>query len=137
MSRGVNSCTFIGNLGRDPEIRYSQSGNAVVNFSLAVGDRRKADGEWTDHTEWVNIVAFGKTAEACEKYLAKGSQCYVQGKMQTRKWTDKEGNDRYSTEIVANEVLFLGGKGKQQEQPNQGNDFPGDNGFDPNSDVPF
>jgi single-strand DNA-binding protein len=117
MSKGVNSCFFIGRLGKDVDVRYAQSGTAVGNFSLAVGGRKKVGGEWQDHTEWVDCVVFGKTAEACRDHLSKGSQCAVQGELQTRKWQDKEGNDRYTTEIVAREVTFLGG--------NQG-------GFDPN-----
>jgi single-strand DNA-binding protein len=135
MARGVNLCTFVGNLGKDVDTRYAQSGTAIANFSLAVGERKKVDGEWVDHTEWIRVTAFGKTAEACDKYLAKGSQCYVSGRMQTRKWTDKEGQDRYTTEIIANEVLFLGGKDRPQDRPS--GDFPGDQGFDPNDDTPF
>lgn len=155
MARGVNSCHFIGNLGRNPEIRYTQSGMAVCNFSLACTERTKKDGEWVDQTEWVSVVTFGKTAENCEKYLSKGSSCYIQGRMQTRKWQDKEGNDRYTTEIVANNVQFLsGGSGGQQQRGDHsqndgggyyseghgqqgGGDSTGGGGFDPNDDVPF
>lgn len=139
MARGVNKATIIGNLGRDPELRYSQGGTAVVNFSLAVGERKKVEGEWTDHTEWINAVAFGKTAENIDKFCGKGDRLYVEGRIQTRKWTDKDGNDRYSTEVVANDVVFLANKeqGGQQRQQTGRQDFPADDGFDPNDDVPF
>ncbi len=111
MARGVNKVILIGNLGKDPELRYSQGGTAVANFSLATTERQKKEGEWVDHTEWHNIVVFGKTAENCSNYLSKGSSCYVEGRIQTRKWQDKSGNDRWTTEIVAFNVQFLGGKG--------------------------
>lgn len=111
MARGVNKAILIGNLGRDPEVRYTQSGTAVANFSLATTERTKKDGEWVDHTEWHNIVTFGKIAENCGKYLTKGASAFVEGRIQTRKWTDKEGKERQTTEIVAQNIQFLGGKG--------------------------
>jgi single-strand DNA-binding protein len=135
MARGVNKVILIGNLGADPDIRYSQSGNAVCNVSIATTEGVKVDGEWTDKTEWHRVVAFGKTAENIGKYLAKGSSMYVEGRLQTRKWTDKEGQDKYTTEVVANQVQFLGGKDRPQDRPS--GDFPGDQGFDPNDDTPF
>jgi single-strand DNA-binding protein len=110
MASGVNKVIMVGNLGRDPEVRYTQSGNAVCNLRLAVTERRRDGEEWKDHTEWVNIVCFGKTAENAGKYLSKGRQIYTEGRLQTRKWEDKEGNDRYTTEVVANQVVFLGGR---------------------------
>ena len=109
MAAGVNKVILVGNLGRDPEVRYTQSGGAVSNLRLAVTERRK-DGEgWKDHTEWVTVVAFGKTAENAGQYLQKGRQIYVEGRLQTRSYKDKEGVEKWSTEVVANQILFLGG----------------------------
>ena len=109
MSKGVNQVTIIGNLGRDPEVRYTQSGSAICNLSVAVGERKKNGEEWVDHTEWVRVVCFGRTAENAGQYLAKGRQVYVSGRMQTTKYKDRDGIEKYSTEVVAREVLFLGG----------------------------
>lgn len=107
----VNKVILLGNLGKDPELRMTQQQMAICNFSLATGERRKdASGNWTDHTEWHNIVVFGKTAENCAQYLKKGRQAYVEGRIQTRKWQDKEGKDRYTTEVVGNVVQFIGGR---------------------------
>jgi single-strand DNA-binding protein len=110
MAGGVNKVILVGNLGKDPEVRYIQSGNAVCTLRLAITERRK-DGEngWKDHTEWMDVVTWGKTAENAGQYLAKGRQIYVEGRIQTRQYKDKDGNDRYKTEVVANQVLFLGG----------------------------
>lgn len=108
---GVNKAILIGNLGRDPELRYTNNQTAVCTLNLATGERRKdASGQWVDHTEWHNVVVFGKTAENCTNYLKKGREVFIEGRIQTRKWQDKEGKDRYTTEIVANNVQFLGGK---------------------------
>lgn len=118
---GLNRVMIIGNLGQDPELRYTQSENAVVTLNVATGERRKnPDGQWVDHTEWHRIVAFGKTAENCGQYLTKGRQIFVEGSLRTRKWQDKSGQDRYTTEIVANNVQFLGGKG-ENARPLSGN----------------
>lgn len=107
---GINKVILIGNLGKDPELRYTQSQTAVCSFSLATSERRKdASGQWSDHTEWHNVIAFGKTAENTANFLKKGRQCYVEGRIQTRKWQDKEGKDRYTTEIIANTIQFIGG----------------------------
>ena len=104
----VNKVILIGNLGRDPELRYTSGQVAVVNFSIATSDRRKdAAGTWVEHTEWHNIVVFGNIATNCHKYLKKGSKVFIEGRIQTRKWQDKEGKDRYTTEIIANTVQFL------------------------------
>lgn len=109
MAQGVNTVILIGNLGRDPEVRYTQSGSAVCNLRMAITERRK-DGEgWRDHTEWVTVVAFGKTAENAGQYLEKGRQIYVDGRLQTRSYKDKEGVEKWSTEVLADRVLFLGG----------------------------
>jgi single-strand DNA-binding protein len=108
---GVNKVILLGNLGKDPEIRYTSQQTAVCRFSLATSERRKdQSGNWTDHTEWHNVVSFGKTAENCAQYLKKGRQVFVEGKIQTSKWQDKEGKDRYTTEIIANTVQFVGGR---------------------------
>ncbi|MBN8549484.1 MAG: single-stranded DNA-binding protein [Deltaproteobacteria bacterium] len=112
---GVNKVILLGNLGKDPELRYTTSQTAVCSFSLATGERRKdASGNWVDHTEWHNIVTFGKTAENCSNFLKKGRQAFIEGRIQTRKWQDKDGKDRYTTEIIATTVQFVGtreGKG--------------------------
>lgn len=110
MASGLNKVTLIGNLGKDPEVRFTQGGMAVCSFSLAVTERRKEGDTWGDHTEWFNIVSFGKTAENIGKFLKKGRQTFVEGRLQTKKWQDREGKDRYTTEVVANQVLFLGNR---------------------------
>ena len=106
---GLNKVSIIGNLGHDPEIRYTQGGTAVSNLRIGVTERRKEGDNWTDHTEWFSTVCFGKTAENAQKFLKKGRQVYIEGRLQTRNWTDKEGQTRYTTEIIANQLLFLGG----------------------------
>lgn len=113
MARGVNKAILVGNLGRDPEIRYSPSGAAVANVSIATTDswKDKNTGEQQERTEWHRVVFFGRLAEIVGEYLKKGSQVYVEGRIQTRKWQDKEGNDRFTTEIVANDMQMLGGRG--------------------------
>ena len=108
----VNKVILIGNLGRDPEIRYTQGGQAVANFTLATNERwRDKEGQNQERTEWHRIVVWGKQAENCAKYLAKGRSCYIEGRLQTREWEDKEGNKRQTTEIVAQNVTFLGSRG--------------------------
>lgn len=113
MARGINKVILIGNLGNDPDIRYTASGAAVANISLATAEswRDKESGEQQERTEWHRIVFFGRLAEIAGEYLRKGSQIYVEGRLQTRKWQDKEGNDKYTTEIVGNEMQMLGGRG--------------------------
>jgi single-strand DNA-binding protein len=107
----VNKVTLIGNLGKDAEIRNTGGGTTIANLRLATTDRRKAqDGTWEDHTEWHAVVAFGKTAEIMERFGKKGKMLYVEGRIQTREYTDKDGNKRWSTEIVANEIRMLGAK---------------------------
>ncbi len=115
MARGVNKVILIGNLGRDPEVRYMPSGQAVANVTIATSEnwRDKQTGETQERTEWHNVVFFGRLAEIAGEYLRKGSQVYVEGSLRTRKWQDKEGRDRYTTEIVANEMQMLGGRGGQ------------------------
>lgn len=112
MARGVNKVILVGNLGKDPEVRYMPSGSAAANVTLATSEswKDKQTGEQKDRTEWHNIVFFGRLAEIVGEYLKKGSQIYVEGSLRTRKWQDKSGNDRYTTEIVANEMQMLGGR---------------------------
>lgn len=113
MARGINKVILIGNLGNDPEVRYTAGGSAVANVSLATTEswKDKESGEQQEKTEWHRVVFFGRLAEIVAEYLKKGSQVYVEGRLQTRKWQDKEGNDKYSTEIVANEMQMLGSRG--------------------------
>ena len=108
----VNKVILIGNLGRDPELRYTQSGSAVANFTLATNEKwRDKDGNNQERTEWHRVVVWGRTAENCAQYLHKGSSVYVEGRLQTREWEDKDGNKRNTTEINALNVQFLGGRG--------------------------
>ena len=107
----VNRVILLGNLGRDPELRYTQGGQAVANFSIATTERYSTkDGERQERTEWHNIVTWGRTAENCAQYLSKGSSCFVEGRLQTRDWEDREGHKRRTTEIVAQNVQFIGGR---------------------------
>jgi len=107
---GLNRVHIIGHLGRDPEVRFSQSGNAVCKLNIAVTERRKEGDQWKDHTEWCRVVTFGKTAENAGQYLQKGRQIYVEGRLQTTSYKDKEsGVEKYTTEVIASQVLFLGG----------------------------
>jgi single-strand DNA-binding protein len=108
----VNKVIIIGNLGRDPEMRYLPSGDAVANLRIATTDKFKdKSGDMQEVTEWHSVAFFGKTAEICGQYLKKGSQIYVEGSLRTRKWQDKEGNDRYTTEIRGDRMQMLGGRG--------------------------
>jgi single-strand DNA-binding protein len=118
MSKDLNLCQFIGRLGKDIDLRYAANGNAVANFSIACSDDYKdKSGAKCEQTNWISIVMFGKVAELANQYLSKGSKVYISGKQQTRKWTDKDGNTRYSTEVIANEMQFLDGK---REDDNSG-----------------
>ncbi len=105
----VNKVILIGNLGRDPEIRYTQGGQPVANFTMATSERwNNKDGERQERTEWHKIVVWGKLAEFCGEYLSKGRQVYAEGRLQTREWEDKDGNKRWTTEVVANSIQFVG-----------------------------
>ena len=105
----VNKVLLIGRLGNNPEIRHTNTGSAVANFNLATSENwTDKNGQRQERTEWHKIVVWGKLAELCEKYLSKGRQCFVEGKLQTRSWDDKDGNKRYTTEIVATSIQFLG-----------------------------
>jgi single-strand DNA-binding protein len=137
---GVNKVILIGNLGRDPEIRYTPGGQAVANFSLATTESfTSREGKREERTEWHRIVVWGKTAENCAQYLAKGRTVYVEGRIQTREWEDKEGQKRRTTEVVAQTVQFLGGPrgagsgpareagesaGPEESSPPPGDDIP-------------
>lgn len=127
----INKVILIGNLGRDPELRYTQSGQAVANFSLATTERFSTrDGDKQERTEWHRIVAWGRTAELCAQYLSKGRSVYLEGRLQTNEWEDKEGQKRKTTEIVANTVQFLGGRGGGQGGPSGGGSGGGPSGGD-------
>lgn len=117
----LNQCNFIGRLGKDPETRYMPNGNAVTNFSIAVGEqwKDKATGQKQEKTEWVNISAFGKLAEIMGQYLVKGSQVLISGKLTTDKWQDNDGNDRYTTKVIANTMQMLGSRDESQQAPRQ------------------
>lgn len=142
MSNDLNLCNFIGRLGKDPETRYLADGKAVTNFSLAVGSQWKnKNGEKQESTEWVNCTAYEKLAEICGEYLKKGSQIFVSGKMKTRKWQDKEGKDRYTTEIVVGQMQMFGGSSKtatehsEKPEPSKTEPIKGFEGF--SGDCPF
>lgn len=108
----VNKVILIGNLGQDPEVRSTQSGQSVASLRLATAEKFKdKDGNWQERAEWHSVVVWGRQAETIQQYCKKGKQLYIEGRLQTRKWTDKEGKERYSTEIVAENVRFLGGGG--------------------------
>ena len=119
MSRGVNKVILVGNLGQRPEMRYTATQSAVANISIATTEswKDKESGEMRDKTEWHRVAYFGKLAEIVEKYLDKGSSVYIEGKLQTRKWQDKTGADRWTTEIVGSELTMLGSR---QSNPNNG-----------------
>lgn len=113
MAKGVNKVFLLGNVGKDPEMRATQGGMTIASFTLATADRQKdAQGNWADKTEWHNLVAFSRTAEIVRDYVKKGTQIFVEGKIQTRSWDDKEsGQKKYRTEILVNELSLLGGGG--------------------------
>jgi single-strand DNA-binding protein len=145
---GVNKVILIGNLGRDPELRHTQNGQAVANFSLATTENwTDKSGERQERTEWHRIVAWGRTGELCAQYLSKGRTAYIEGRLQTREWEDREGNKRTTTEINAFTVQFLGGPrgsdnqgGGQSDPPGGGGDGPepiGDSPPHTDGDIPF
>ena len=124
MARGVNKVILIGNLGRDPEVRYSPSGSAVANVTLATSEswKDKNSGEKQEKTEWHRVVFFGRLAEIAGEYLKKGSQVYIEGSLRTRKWQDKEGQERYTTEIVADKMQMLGSRSGMGDASNRDRD---------------
>jgi len=113
--RGFQSIIIAGNVGKDPETRTTHTGMLVANISVGVGGRKKEHGEWVDHTEWFRVVAFDKTAEVIQKYVRKGSPILVRGRIETEKWEDKDGNDRYTAKLYANDVTLLGNRGDGDE----------------------
>ena len=140
----VNKAIIIGSLGRDPEIRYMPNGDAICNLSVATSETWKdKSGEKQERTEWHRISMFGKLAEIAGQYLAKGSSVYLEGKLQTRKWTDKDGVDKYTTDIIADRMQMLGGKDQRQDQQQEQRkesqqsrqQRPPADGFD--DDIPF
>lgn len=154
MAGGINKVILIGNLGADPEVRFTPSGQAVANFRIATSESwtDKSSGQKQERTEWHRIVVWGKLAELCGEYLKKGRQCYVEGRLQTREWTDKEGKKNYTTEVVAQTVQFLGsggGRGAEGGAPgggarggqrdDAGGSAPPDDfgGPPPSDDIPF
>lgn len=149
MARGINKAIIVGTLGKDPEVKYTAGGSAIVNISVATNEawKDKNTGENVEKTEWHRIVIFGKLAEIAAQYLKKGSQAYFEGKIQTRKWQDQSGQDRYTTEIVASDMQMLGGRADtsggtsdfkpQPSSSRPASQFdapPADDGFD---DIPF
>ncbi len=138
----VNKVILVGNLGRDPELRYIPSGQAVANFTLATNERwRDKEGNNQERTEWHRIVVWGKSAENCAQYLQKGRSVYIEGRLQTREWEDKDGNKRQTTETIAQVVQFLGGRGGGGAAGDSGPSDAGSGGGQPSeppsSDVPF
>ena len=148
MSRGINKVILVGNLGAEPETKYGPSGDAITNLRIATSESwtDKNTGQKQERTEWHRVVVFKKLAEIAAEYLRKGSQVYIEGSLRTRKWQDKEGRDQYTTEIVANDMTMLGGKGggdapaperRQERKPAAA--APAAGGFDDggDDDIPF
>jgi len=149
MARGINKVILIGNLGADPEVRYTPANTAVCNLRIATSEqwRDKQTGEQQEKTEWHNVVLFARLGEIAGEYLRKGSKVYIEGRLQTRKWQGQDGQDRYTTEIVANEMQMLDSRGgsapmdapsqsrSPQRQPSQGQSAPPDD--DLADDIPF
>jgi single-strand DNA-binding protein len=125
MAGSLNKVMLIGRLGRDPELKYTQSGQPVVSLNMATDESYTKDGQKVEQTEWHRLTAWGKTAEIMGKYLAKGSLIFVEGKLQTRQWQDKEGNTRYTTEIMVRQFQFLETKGQGQGQSQNAAPAPG------------
>ena len=146
-SRGVNKVILVGNLGKDPEVRYMPNGNAVANITVATSEtwKDKNTGDSQEKTEWHRVVLFRKLGEIAGEYLKKGSKVYIEGKLQTRKWQDQNGQDRYTTEIVADQMQMLDSRGNSGAPANSGassategstSSAPADGGFD-DDDIPF
>jgi single-strand DNA-binding protein len=135
MAQGINKVILIGNLGRDPEMRYTQNGTAVANFTLATTEVWTKDGQKNEHTEWHRIVAWRRLAEICGQYLTKGRQVYIEGRIRTRKWEDRDGNERYTTEIEAQNMQMLGSPGDSGGGGGGGGYDRGPSGPDPGPDA--
>jgi single-strand DNA-binding protein len=127
MARGINKVILVGNLGQDPETRYMPSGGAVTNLRLATSEswKDKQTGEPQERTEWHSVAMFGRLAEIAAEYLRKGSQVYIEGKLRTRKWQDKSGADRWTTEVIADEMQMLGGRGGSGAPSSGGGNYGG------------
>ena len=143
-SRGLNKVQIIGNLGRDPEMRFTQDGTPVTNFSVAVNDSWQGrDGEQRERTEWFRVVAWRRLAEISNEYLRTGRKVYVEGRLETRQWQDQEGNDRYTTELIARELLMLGGRddvdppSDTRQEPVTDSSISNDNNEITADDLPF
>ena len=142
---GVNKVIIVGRLGADPEVKTVSGGNTVARLSVATSENwTDKQGQKQERTEWHRIVVWGKLAELCGKYLTKGRQCYVEGRLQTRSWEDQQGQKRYATEVVANTVQFLGGGAQTSTSNNMGEgdfhhnqDFGPEPAFDSNDEIPF
>ena len=136
---GVNKVILIGNLGADPEVRYTPSGKAVANFRIATSEQwTNKDGEKEERTEWHRIVAWGRLGEICGEYLHKGRQVYVEGRLQTRAWEDRDGNKKYTTEVVAQTMQMLGAGGKEGKADSADERFPMEEPVTvPDDDIPF
>ena len=139
MANGLNKAILIGNLGRDPEVRYTPSGLAVANFSIATSESwTNKEGEKETRTEWHRIVAWRRLGEICGEYLHKGKEVYIEGRLQTRSWEDQDGNKRYMTEIVAQNLQMLGSASKQGRAESSGERFPSQEPANiPDDDIPF
>jgi single-strand DNA-binding protein len=148
MARGINKVILVGNLGQDPDTRYMPSGSAVTNLRIATSEqwKDKQTGEQKERTEWHNVAMFGRLAEIAAEYLRKGSQVYIEGKLRTRKWQDKQGNDRWTTEVIADEMQMLGGRGgggggsapmSSQDSGPAGGNYPDSGGGEFDDDIPF
>ena len=141
----LNKVMLIGNLGKDPEVRYTPSGSAVASFSVATSEKFKnRNGEMEERTEWHNVVLWGRQAEVAGEYLSKGKTVYIEGRLQTRKWQDKDGRDRWTTEVVGDRMQMLGGKGEGGRSGGRGESqgFGGgpaydEPSFNPDDDIPF
>ncbi len=132
MAKSVNKVILLGNVGKDPEIRSTPGGTMVANFTLATSDRQKdAQGNWQDRTEWHNLVAFGRTAEIVRDYVKKGTKLFIEGKIQTRSWDDKEsGQKRYRTEIIVNDLSLLSGREEGAGSYSRGSSSGSSSGYD-------
>ena len=136
----VNKVILVGRLGQNPEVRYTPSGASVANFSIATSENwTDKSGQKQERTEWHRVVVWGKLAELCGKYLTKGRQVYVEGRLQTRSWEDQQGQKKYTTEIVANTVQFIGGPSESRETQASSNDhqFGPEPSFDSEEEIPF
>ncbi len=136
MSRGINKVILIGNVGQDPDTRFMPSGDSVTNLTVATNEswKDKQTGEQKDRTEWHKVAMFGRLAEIAAEYLRKGAQVYIEGKLRTRKWQDKNGQDRWSTEIIADEMQMLGGRSQAADKPAESRP---QSAPDDDQDVPF